>query len=580
MQNHFLNQKDKYMKFIVTTFIIVLTYFFVIRFIFPKYFMPLIGHHSDMIDYAYDSNGLGLFELIRQPRPIGMMILGMFSFNNYKMTLLFLVILTLFNVYLIINIADMIFNLKNGNYKYKLLYCILIFSHPGFYINYTYDAYSTISLTFFLILLLIYYKRQHKNNILIYGILIILSGFSKETYLVSIIIFFAVNAVFLNKKRQDKWMIGISCILAIFIIYLNKKTGSAFTSFSNNTLDPYYTNFEISSIIKTFMYYITDWGSMAVIVLFVGTIIVSIKDKKRILTICMLLGMNMAAYLPYTVLPNHTVPHYRWLGIVFGYLAIFATAEGNCIIKNRKILNAFAIGTIIVTLGLNNALTYDKYSWAISPEKINNNILNGFNFITERIEPGDNILVSGLYDNVETPFRSLYYLDNVLPYNCKFSILTTFPSDSNYTNKFINKEEITKEQLEQFDKVFIYSIDGKVKRYMDLKNEKITYKLFEEIVQSDKISYDKTQLSLEEMLNLSNKYYYNYKDKEFALKILDDALILSENRNPYPYSYIGKIYEDEREYDIAIKYYSKAVELSDEKVFKDSLNRVKELKGK
>lgn len=580
MKNDTISQTDKYIKSIITVLIIITSYFFILNFIFPKYFMPLIGHHSDMIDYAYDSNGLGLFDFIKQPRPIAMAILGAVSFSNYKVTMLFLVILTLVNIYLIIGVADMIFSLKRENYIFKAVYCILIFCHPGFYINYTYDAYSTISLTFLLILLLIYYRRQDKNNILINVILILLSGFSKETYLVSIIIFFAVNAVFLNKRRQDKIMVAISSLLAIFIIYFNKKIGSPFTSFSNNAQNPYYTNLQISSIIKTFIYYITDWGSIAVIILFIGIIIISIKDKTRILKIVMLFGMNMSAYLPYTVLPNHTVPHYRWLGIAFGYLGIFSLAERDFSIRNIRILKLFIAVSTIVTLWLNSTFTYDKYLWAIAPEKINNNILKGLNFITENIKPGDSILISGLYNNAETPFRSLYYLDDILPYKCKFSILTTLPSDSSYTNKYINKNKITKEQIEKFDKVFVYNADGKIESYIDLKNEKLTNKLFDEILRNDRINYDKTKLSLQEMLDLSNKYYYNFKDKDFAIQILNDALEVSDHKNPYPYSYIGKIYENEGNYDKAIEYYSKAVELGQQQIFIDSLNRVKGLKNK
>ncbi|MBU3143469.1 lipopolysaccharide assembly protein LapB [Clostridium sp. CF012] len=569
-------KKKKYEKIFINIMIISISYYMVLRFIFPKYFMPLIAHHSDMIDYAYDSNGMGIIDFIKVPRGVGQFIISLFSFSNYQITTFFSVIITLINIYLLFIVAKKIFNLEKSNYFYKIVYSILVFSHPGFYINYTFDIYSSISLTFLLLLLLNHYYNSNSNKMLITIILILLCGLSKETYLVSIIVFFFFNGLFIEKTKENKIMIILSTVMAGLIVYWNKNIGSAFVSLSSNQDSAYFTSFKIKSIIKTFLYYVKDWGNIVTLVLFVVVVITVLKNRDKLFKIVMLIAMNLSAYIPYAILPNHVVPHYRWLGIAFGYLIIFAIADIDYNKKKQKIVKGIITVAILLILGINIVYVYKDYYWAVKPETINYNVLKGFDYVEKNIDPGDNVLITGLYDTEETIYKSMYYLKNRINYECNINVLTTRNTNINNWVKFTNVKEIPQDTLKSFDHIFLYSSDGNIKKHINLKKEKLDISKLDEIIYPKLAEYKKENMTLVEVLDLGN-IYQSIGKSTMAINTFKQGIDMSQGKNAYPYYFTGNVFEANGDYTKASEYYKKAVEIDNTNaIFSDAVERISE----
>ncbi|MBW9157005.1 tetratricopeptide repeat protein [Clostridium tagluense] len=567
-------KKKKYERMFINILIIAISYYMVLRFIFPKYFMPLIAHHSDMIDYAYDSNGMGIIDYIKAPRGVGQFIISLFSFSNYQITTFFSVIITLLNIYLLFIVAKEIFNLEKTNYFYKIVYSILVFAHPGFYINYTFDIYSSISLTFLLLLLLNHYHNSNSNKMTIDVILILLCGLSKETYLVSIIAFFFFNGLFIEKTKEDKIMIIVSIVMAGLMVYWNKNIGSAFVSLSSSQDSAYYTSFEIKSLIKTFLYYVKDWGNIVTVVLFVVVGITVLKNREKLFKIVMLLAMNLSAYIPYAILPKHVVPHYRWLGIAFGYLIIFAIADIDYNRKKEKILKGIITVATLLILVINIVYVYKDYYWAVKPETINYNILKGFDYVEKNIEPGDNVLITGLYDTEETIYKSIYYLKNRMNYECNINVLTIRNTDLNNWVKFTNVKEIPQDTLKNYDHIFLYSSDGKIKKHINLKKEKLDISKLDEIIYPKIAGYNKENMTLVEILDLGNMYQSIGKS-DMAINTFKQGINMSQGKNAYPYYFTGNVYEAKGNYTKASEYYKKAVKIDNTNAtFSDAAKRI------
>lgn len=568
-------KKIKYKQVFINLIIIIISYYMVLRFVFPKYFMPLIGHHSDMIDYAYDANGMGIIDFITVPRGVGQFAISLFSFSNYQLTTAFSVIITVINIYLLFIIARKIFNLDNTKYTYKIIYSLLVFAHPAFYINYTFDIYSSISLLFLLLLILNYYRDIDRNNIIINIILILLCGLSKETYLISIIVFFFFNGLLIDKKKQDKIMIIISTVMAGVIVYWNKNIGSAFVSLSSDTKSAYFTSFDIVSIIKTYLYYLQDWGNIITLLLLVGVIITSLKNKKKFYNVIMLLTMNLAAYIPYAILPNHVVPHYRWLGIAFGYLIIFAMEDISFNNGMQEIIRNILVVATIFILTINIVYVYKDYYWAVKPEKINANILKGFSYVEKEIEPKDNILITGLYETEETIYKSSYYLKNRLGYECNINVLTTRETNLNNWVKFINIKDMSQDKIYKFDHIFVYTSEGKIREHIDLKKNNLDEDRIDEIIYPEIVAYNKENMTLVEVLDLGN-IYQSLGNSEMAIKTFEKGINMSNGINPYPYFFIGNVYEANGDYKKANEYYNKAIEVDKDEnsIFTDAVKRI------
>lgn len=561
--------------------LIFICYFLSLRYIFPGYFNPILPHHTDQIDYYRDFQGSTFWDFWVSARVVGDFLLSLVGIGSYKSVLLFGIIITILNICLIFKIYQNIIG-ENINVFVKISFLLLIFSHPTFYINYTYDIFSTIALFFFLVAVLVWYKCEiNFKKTIIVGLLILLSLLTKETYGVSIIVFLIFQAL-INKFEKRKYAIYLvvsSILLLILTLIRSKFMGSTFVSFSPDKDSPYFVSYDMISLLKTFLYYFKNGINFYIILMIILVFVVAIIKKKFILEIIMMLAIGLSAYIPYSVLPNHIVPHYVWIAVplMSSVILVLSTIEIDRRIVN-SILTLILILNFTTTLGYKN--DYTNNMWAVKPESVNRNISKSLNFVKEHIEPEDKVLITGLYSTEETWYKSMYYVKDTFDVKVDLTVLNTgFEDDTNYT-KLRNIGNIN---VEEFDKIFVYNTDGILKEYYVNSNAEEL-----EIIKEQKaqILYPEINTLLKELeesddwnlnMELGNKYL-NIKDFVNAESYLHKAVEKANGENPYPSYFMGQLKESMGDYTTALSYYEQAIQIDDNnQYFFDSLERVKKL---
>lgn len=540
-------------------------YFFSLRFVFPGYFNPLIPHHSDLFDYVNDGSTVNIFNVFKSARPTGDFLLGFFSGADFRVPIAFAIVVTLLNIYLLFKIAEKILQTKLHN-GILLLFSVLIFTFPGFYINYTYDIYSTFALFFFI--LLIFQRVTDSCNgefrIARYMLLAFLSMTAKETYMLSIIVFMGVQIFFEYKDNRKKVLIAFSLMSGLLILLLvrSKLSGSSFTSFSVNTTDPYYVNTNITSVINTYLFYIkgaigTIYNAIALIVV----LCLSIKNKRKLLWNLTFVIAGLSAYLPYSVLPNHIVPHYFGIGIMLIYMPLlildFRIGEFkfNRWISHCVLLILIA-GNLFLPMGYGSL--YNSIQWAIQPEAVNSNVLKDIDTVINTMKPSERVLVTGFYANEESPYKAGTFISSLTSKETDISIATVRGSQNNIENKLININEI---KLSNYDKVIVYNLNGKLKDI--LSKDEISRKdrssiLFPEIEnEKSKVLSDPQNWYTHFNLGL---LYFGYNLNEDAEKEFLLSNTLCKEENPYPNYYLGKIMELKNNKVMALTYYQRSLE--------------------
>jgi hypothetical protein len=159
-------------------------YWACLQFVYPGYFHPLYPHHDDFyFPPGLSFDGHTLWEKLQWPRPLGFLVmeaLGKFGLKGY---LSVLVVITIANAALTIALARRIFG-KPISWFLALAYCVLLFAHPDFYMNYLHDAFGTLSYFYLILAMHAWYSyRESGSPRYIVGcvILMLLVASTKET---------------------------------------------------------------------------------------------------------------------------------------------------------------------------------------------------------------------------------------------------------------------------------------------------------------------------------------------------------------------------------------------------------------
>ena len=512
---------------------LVFSFFFSVRYIFPGFFNPLVPHHTDIYDYGFDSKGFLLQDFLKGSRFIGDFVVNLFSFENYKVTILFAIFLSMVNVYIVIKIIESMTKSKIS-ILLTFVFAILLFSHPGFYISYSFDIYSTISLFFVLLTIYLWYRldgQNTRNKVIILTLLTLCAFASKETYVPALIIFWFCQTIINRKTKRTQAITLLVFTFLLFIgLWLRSKTlGVAFTSSSSDPYAPYFISLDPKSILKILKYYLSGWSTWITLIGILGTFLITKRERK--FEFLMFLFMGISAYLPYTILPNHVVPHYTWVGVPLSFAALLLVgSQEDSLLKKFGFLLITLVTIANIFLPFGYPAKYKENQWAVKPELVNQNIHRSMEYIVSNVLPGEKVLITGLYANEENPFKSIYYLKNLMPYFADFTLISTGAPDR---SSYVKRIQIDQVNIIEFDKVIVYNEDGLLLRVMT----------------KDDIA--------EEISN--NLLYDNVLNPNLG------ALIAKSEANPedwYTQMVIGMEYEKLGEKSLADNYYSKAIESS------------------
>jgi len=564
------------------------TYFFVLRYIYPKYFRPLIPHHTDMYDYFNDFISYGIKDFLKAPRIAGDFIFSLtnLSLGDYRVTLIFCILLTLFNVLLLIEVAEKYFKIK-ANTLSVIVYSFCIFIHPSFYISYTYDIYSMLSLTFALLFFLLWNvsnKKSLRNNLLLI-IFISLSVSSKETYIVSILAFLAFQFLLQWKKE---WKVPLFFIAYTFLFYIlnyyrAKYFGSSFSGTLTSPSDPYFISLNPRSLWFVFSYYLDHLANKLVLLVFVIILALNYKNYMKVIMGLFFVVIGIVSYLPYIILPNHVVPHYAWLAVPLCYLVIFIFPWNLSLTPLKFRTNLVQIGLIFLMMLLpftsyGFKQDYVENEWAISPETVNRNVHLSLDYVIHNSNPGDKILITGLYANAENPYKSLYYLKSLTKFELTITLISLeIEDDSNYVKR-INPLNV---HLEDYDKVFAYNSNGLLsKLYTRQETDTLVSEGNGELIifpnlNSMILDYADQMDEWYPNMLLGNEYMrFGLLDK--AEVYLLNSLKFNTDNNPYPIYFFGELMLKRGNKIQALEYFNEALKLEPSNIhFINAVNKLK-----
>lgn len=502
----YIAQIKSWKKIAVLMTVISFCYYISLKFVFPGYFDPLMPHHPDFF-FTYSGLSSMLWtKVFIYPRPVGFFILKVVGILGLKGVITFLIFCNFLNILLTIIFIKKI---SNGKIYWPMLfiYLFIIFSQPAFYFNYTYDFFDVMAYFFVLLAMLIWLQIGGKlspTRLLFLSILIGLSFFSKETYVVTSLIFFAWQFAFRKNEIRRNAAIMLFVVAGIFVMVLIQShiSQSIWVSFASNTNNPYFVNFSPRSIGETFYFYVNGWGNSGALLIIALSLLMVALNKKYLKEFLLLLLMGLTAYIPYSILPNHELGYYFWLGVPLSYGAILLVQPHmiNTLlikIKNKKI--SITVGAILVFLFIiltacslkNNKDQESNTFWAqdIQMERINKNILSSFPVLKNNIKENDKILITGIYFSAH-PFSCQHdlmdiyfdkkndFIDNYFGKNHSWTI---FEYDKSTDKKCstINYTNDTNLDLSSYDEVFIFGKDAKLMKVMNrdeialLKNSKV-----------------------------------------------------------------------------------------------------------
>lgn len=610
--NPLTETKNRWIKdlFLVGSLTVV-CYFITLRFIYPGFFHPLAPWHEDNYGYYTMVSGEQKWDsLINESRFVVLIVLGLFSslsFDGFNLCLIGISLLGIaLTVYLIKQITKI-----NFSWPIVIIYLINIFAHPAFYFNYTFDIFDTISYIFLVLIMISWYKYNRlENKIIFFGMSVLpfLCLLSKETFTISLLLFWLFQVIFSNKKKASTIQFVISIIASVVsIIHSNEHSG--FVDPNANAASPYFISTDPASIAHVMLVYLKEWVNVGFLVIVIFSLVLCWLLKSYIKESILFILMGLSAYLPYSVLPNHVFSFYSWLSVPLSYCAVlfihpsvidrFKSLEfpfRSWKLNSNVVRYSFYVLIVLMTilgLKLNSAYSYNDNSFNLLQQKINANVLNNFKIINDNVKPGDKVLVTGLYSPYNAFTDPTFILETFNRYKDVDWTLATLNEEESMSQDGFTKKKITATDLGSFDKIFCFNEMGQLIRIMDRTqiNQINKDNSGSEITDMDVLLYPKLgDLRKELEHDPSNSAYLMevgqvYMDnglldkaESFFKSSISSELEHSDSPNPYPFFFLGNVYELEKKLDDALNAYKKSVEYdsSGNPFFEEAVKRLED----
>jgi len=425
---HVLN-KGNLINILIISLIISLTYYLSLKFVFPGYFEPLTPFNTDFYLLYSGSPLADYIDLYKWPRPIGVLLINLVSTLGLKLGIAFSITLTLINILLTI----LCIRLIRGNVSYLIIaiYVTNLFTAPYFYINHSWLILDTFAYLFFILIIILWYKYKtdfNINKMLLISFLIFLCFFTKETYIIAVVLFFIFQFIF--EKKLRKYSLSLIIISAVFILVLvihSYLINSMFVNFKNTSDSPYYINMNPKDIITTYLFYLWGIGNIYNVLIVILSMTILIFTKKYIKEVIMFIVLGLSIYIPYSLVPNHKLGFYCCLGspliyavILFINTDVFSKVKTkifNKISFNKKIAFSVVVIIFIALTFFNIDFIKNSYHTAriyLLEEPINRNILNSLEKVDQELSSSkdNNVLILGLKQIPHHPFKGAEFINN------------------------------------------------------------------------------------------------------------------------------------------------------------------------
>jgi hypothetical protein len=569
--------------------IAALAYFFCLQFIFPGYFHPLYPHHDDFYfppGLSYD--GHSLVEKLHWPRPLGFLAMEVLGKLGLKGYLLVLVLVTLANAALTMSLARRILG-QPISWFMALAYCILLFAHPDFYVDYLHDAFGTLSYFYLILAMHAWYSYRETNQArwpVVCALLLLAIGFTKETYFVSALVFWLIQ-IYSCRGAQRRMSVMLFAGSGLFFA-----AGLAANAYSMKTVlhlktditSPYHVGLAPAAVAGGFWFYASRLFHPAVLALAVGGIAALNRRRGQMVMAVGLVVAGVCALLPYSVLPNHLDSMYAWTGATLAFspvLFFFRPFNRPEIWRTAAVYGGVA-AFVFLSIRTSRA-QYEEHRWNIAQEQVNRNIIDSYPALKGLDGSARKVLVTGL-DMPFQPFHTASYIRSEFGAGREWTVLIPEGTAAAKSDAPVRSCPPSSVRLIDYDVAFGFASDGGLLRKWSREQlheaatreqtDRVLFPTLNPIF--DALAKDPSNW---EALLRGGVVYFKWGEQDAAADYLERSAELSHHQNPYPMFFLGQVREAQGKFTEARRYYSEAVALDPGRTnpaFRAALERVRE----
>lgn len=435
-----------------------LMHFIALYFIFPGHYNPLAFHHSDFYipaSFVYaQGDGYSFVNLLNWPRPLFMYSYKLSGYLGHAGSVAWVVAIVFLNCALMALLVKRALSLKIDIYfcLFYALYCYLLFSQPYFYTFYSQDIGSQLSFLFLLLGSLGFVGVVEKNSLLASMILFVFASCAflvKETYILSIgFVAFCWFVYYIKQNPLKAIAPGLAILFSgIIAALINFKTKSVFVNLEAEQGSDYHIVLSPFSIVKEMARYSYEALAPMLAIVFALIFFQLYKTSKNKLLVWGFLACGIfagLAWLPNALLPFHHYQGYSFNGLYVCFAVLFfAVKMFQDQVLSKKIFWAIVVLSVLSPLSSVRAYHSDRNNWVLAQEKIQINMLAGFNKAAAQLLPLDRnvtVLVSG----ITAPFHPFVFPESIRSFkgaekaNYYFIVPKDFPTNQGKQVDLVN----------------------------------------------------------------------------------------------------------------------------------------------
>jgi len=543
-------------------------YWACLQFVYPGYFHPLYPHHDDFyFPPGLSFDGHPWSEKLHWPRPLGFLMTEVLGKAGLKGYLLILVVITIANAALTIALAQRIFG-KPVSWFLALAYCVLLFAHPDFYVNYLHDAFGTLSYFYLILAMHAWYSYRESGGsryLAICAFLMMAVAFTKETYFVSALVFWAAQSLLCRgtQRRASALLLGASLILFAAGLVANAYSMKTFLHMNIDASSAYHVSLEPAAVTSAFFFYFQLLLHPAALALMLSGIVVLYQNREKMITAAVLLVGGICALAPYAVLPNHLDSMYAWTGASLAFSPVlFLTRTFRKPERWRTVVIYAGVALLTLIAIRTSAARYQEHNWTIAQEKINRNIIESYPRLKATDAATKNILITGLGMPFQ-PFHTATYIRAEFGPERRWTVVVPKRA-SNKSEAPVRFEAADTVRLGDYDAAFGFDDEGRlVWRWTHAQLAQAGTR-----EQTDRILlpalnpiFDTLAKEPENWTALlrAGVVYSKWGELDMAADDLQRSAALNHDQNPYPLYFLGQVRESQGRLDEACQLYAQAV---------------------